>query len=73
MAAYTFMLPPETQAEIDGLIADLRTAVQKVSALADTINTAIPELQADVKSATDAVKAFKFSFSGPMGIHGQST
>lgn len=73
MAAFTITLPPATQAEIDGLIADLRTAVQKYSALADTINTAIPELKADVKSATDAVKAFKFSFSGPMGIHGQST
>jgi t-SNARE complex subunit (syntaxin) len=73
MAAYTITLPPATQAEIDGLIADLRTLVQKYSTLADTVNTAVPALQMDVKTATDAVKAFKFSFSGPMGIHGQST
>ena len=85
MAAYTITLPPSTQAEIDGLIADLRTAAQKFSTLADkvsaltaAIQTEIPAAQSSIQEIADAVKelggaAKTFKFSGPMGIHGQST
>lgn len=77
----TIVLPPATQTEIDGLIADLRTAVQKYSALADKIDAAVPviqgvvtteitALQASVQEVADAIKNFKLS--GPLGIHGQS-
>jgi hypothetical protein len=78
MAAYTITLPPATQAEIDGLIADLRTAVQKYSDLADKINATaaaitneIPAAQSSIQELADAIKNFKLS--GPLGIHGQST
>ena len=78
MAAYTITLPPATQAEIDGLIADLRNAVQKVSDLADKINATaaaitneIPAAQSSIQELADAIKNFKLS--GPLGIHGQST
>jgi hypothetical protein len=77
MGAYTITLPPATQAEIDGLIADARAAVQKYSALADTlgatasaITAEIPAIQASIQEIADAAKTFKFS--GPMGIHGGS-
>jgi hypothetical protein len=77
----TIVLPPATQTEIDGLIADLRTAVQKYSTLADKIDAAVPviqgvvtteitALQASVQEVADAIKNFKLS--GPLGIHGQS-
>ena len=75
MAAYTITLPPATQAEIDGLIADLRNAVQKVSDLADKINatsaaitTEIPAAQSSIQELADAIKNFKLS--GPLGIPG---
>jgi hypothetical protein len=78
MAAFTITLPPATQAEIDGLIADLRTAVQKYSDLADKINATaaaitneIPAAQSSIQELADAIKNFKLS--GPLGIHGQST
>ena len=72
MGAYTITLPPATQAEIDGLIADARAAVQKYSALADTLGaTASAAIQASIQEIADAAKTFKFS--GPMGIHGGST
>ena len=78
MAAYTFTLPPATQTEIDGLIADLRTLLQKYSALADKVSTTaaaitteIPAAQSSIQELADAIKNFKLS--GPLGIHGQST
>jgi methyl-accepting chemotaxis protein len=89
MAAFTITLPPTTQAEIDGLIADLRTAAQKYSALADKLNASVPTIsnnldlalesvtasvtaaQASIQEIADAAKTFKFS--GPLGMHGQST
>jgi hypothetical protein len=57
MAAYTITLPPATQAEIDGLIADLRTAVQKYSTLADKMSAAVPSIQTDVHTTAAAVAA----------------
>jgi hypothetical protein len=57
MAAYTITLPPATQAEIDGLIADLRNAVQKVSALSDKMSAAVPSIQTDVHTTAAAVAA----------------
>jgi hypothetical protein len=73
----TIVLPPATQTEIDGLIADLRTVVQKYSTLADKINataaaitTEIPAAQSSIQELADAIKNFKLS--GPLGIHGQS-
>ena len=75
MAAYTITLPPATQAEIDGLIADLRLATQKYSDLADKINATaaaitneIPAAQGSIQELADAIKNFKLS--GPLGIHG---
>jgi hypothetical protein len=59
MAAFTIALPPATQAKIDSLIDDLRTAVQKVSALADAITTEIPQLQTSIQEVADAAKKFK--------------
>ena len=59
MAAYTITLPPATQAEIDGLIADLRTAAQKVSALADAVTAELPQLQASIQEIADAAKNFR--------------
>ena len=77
---YTVGLPPSASAEVDGLIADLRTAVQgardtltKIGSAADAITEAVPLIQEDVRAVSDAVKNLKFSFSGPLGIHGQSS
>jgi HAMP domain-containing protein len=84
MAAFTITLPPATQAEIDGLIADLRLAVQKYSTLADKVSTTaaaiqteIPVAQTSIQEIADAVKelgdaAKTFKFSGPLGMHGGS-
>jgi ABC-type transporter Mla subunit MlaD len=57
MAGFTITLPPATQAKIDGLIDDLRTAVQKVSALADTLDQAVPQIQGDVSHVAAAISA----------------
>jgi hypothetical protein len=46
-------LPPSTQAEIDGILADLRTAVQKWGVLADKIDSFVDKGNA----ALDAIKA----------------
>jgi hypothetical protein len=52
----------------------------KINATAAAITNEIPAAQSSIQEIADAVKeiaaavkAFKFSFSGPMGIHGQST
>lgn len=62
----TIPLPPDTVAEVNGLIADLRTAAQKVSALtdkvsalADTVTAEIPQLQSSIQEIADAAKHFK--------------
>ncbi len=66
-----------TLAKFAALSEKLSVAVdaiqQDINDVSGAITTAIPEIQADVKNATDAVKAFKFSFSGPLGMHGQSS
>jgi hypothetical protein len=49
---FTIALPPDTVAEVNGLIADLRAAVQKYSALADSVNAAVPPILADVNAVT---------------------
>jgi hypothetical protein len=81
---FTIGLPPTTQAQIDGLLSDLRltvkkwgTVADKYAALADSakqslpgVNAALDAVSNAVKEIADAVKGFKFT--GPMGIHGQS-
>jgi hypothetical protein len=66
-----------TLERIDALAEKLSVAVdaiqKDVNDVSGAITTAIPEIQADVKEATTAVKAFKFSFSGPLGMHGGSS
>ena len=56
---FTIALPAATIAEVNGLIADLRTAVQKYSGLADTAGAEIPQLQASIQEIADAAKKFK--------------
>ena len=56
-------------ADLAALIMQLTATVAKIGAAADALTTAIPLLQADVKEIAD--KTFKFS--GPMGLHGEST
>ena len=56
MAAYTITLPPATQAEIDGLIADLRNAVQKVSDLADKINATAAAITNEIPAAQSSIQ-----------------
>ena len=64
-----------TLAKIDAAVDKIAVAVSNVSDdignVSDSINEAIPLIQADVKEIADAAKTFKFS--GPMGIHGQSS
>jgi hypothetical protein len=76
-STYTVGLPPSTQAEIDGILADLRLAVQKWGKLADKLSTATdaitvaaPLIQGSVKEAADTLKEFKIT--GPLGIKGGS-
>jgi hypothetical protein len=71
-STYTIGIPPSTQAEIDGILADLRTAVRKWGALADklsaamdAITEAVPLIQADVKEIADAAK--NLHGTGPLG------
>ena len=54
---YTIGLPPTTQAEVNGLIADLRTTVQKLNSVGDAILAAIPAIKSDAQEAADAMKA----------------
>ena len=56
---YTVGLPTATQAEVDGLIADLRSTVQKIGAAADKVTAAVPLIQASIQEIADAAKAFK--------------
>lgn len=76
-STYTMGIPPSTQAEIDGILADLHTTVQKWGTLADklsaatgAITEAVPLIQGSVKEAADTLKEFKIT--GPLGIKGGS-
>ena len=73
-STYTVGLPPSTQAEIDGILADLRTTVQKwgtladkLSAATDAITEAVPLIQGSVKEAADTVTKFHIQGKGPFG------
>jgi methyl-accepting chemotaxis protein len=88
MGAYTITLPPATQAEIDGLIADLRTVIHEMNTAAQNIGSGIQSMDSDfhttmttVDAEISAIQASiqeiadaakTFKFSGPMGIHGGS-
>ena len=77
----TIALPPDTVAEVNGLIADLRTVAQKYATMADKCDAAldaikaaadagtqaVTAIQGDVKQAADAVTAFHIQGKGPFG------
>jgi uncharacterized protein (UPF0210 family) len=59
-----------TLAKIDALADKCDAALDAIKATADAGTQAIPQLQADVKVAADALRTFKFT--GPLGMHGGS-
>ena len=68
----TISLPLSTQAEIDGILADLRTAVKKWGTLADkmadttdAITGAVPLILVSVKEIADAAR--NLHGTGPLG------
>ena len=60
LITFTIALPAATIAEVNGLIADLRAAVQNVNALACTVRQGeLPQFQASIQEIADAAKKFK--------------
>jgi len=64
---YSIGLPPTTQAEVNGLIADLRTTVQKLNSVGDAILAAIPAIKSDAQEAADAMKSAQSSLDAALG------
>lgn len=73
-----------TDADLAALIQAAKATLEKIDAAVDAVKNLadmartqdIPNAQASIQEIADAAKKFAaktFNFSGPMGIHGQSS